>query len=140
MRERLKHDVFPNLPAAPKGKVIFTGLADLADFVANAEPEFAGNAMLCAVNQASYLLRRQVQSQSRDFKEHERPGRAIRHPRVSSLWQTHEPPHRWQDLLSVLWLLSLPQLQRHPRNRTLKRHAPHREVNVEVRFTISPSG
>jgi four helix bundle suffix protein len=70
MRERLKHDVFPNLPAAPKGKVVLTGLAGLAEFVAKAEPEFAANAMLCAVNQASYLLKRQIQSQGRDFKEH----------------------------------------------------------------------
>jgi len=67
--ERLKHDVFPNLPTAPKGKVVLTGLAGLAEFVAKADPEFAGNAMLCAVNQASYLLKPQVQSQSRDFKE-----------------------------------------------------------------------
>lgn len=70
MRERLKHDLFPNLPAAPKGKVVLTGLAGLAEFVAKAEPEFAANAMLCAANQASYLLKRQVQSQGRDFKEH----------------------------------------------------------------------
>lgn len=70
MRERLKHDVFPKLPAAPKGKIILTGLAGLADFVAKADPEFAANAMLCAVNQASYLLKKQIESQSRDFQEH----------------------------------------------------------------------
>ncbi|WP_395716467.1 four helix bundle suffix domain-containing protein [Prosthecobacter sp.] len=70
MRERLKHDIFPNLPPAPKNKVVLTGLAGLAEFVSKADPELAGNAMLCAVNQASYLLKRQVESQSRDFKEH----------------------------------------------------------------------
>jgi len=51
MRERLKHDVAPNLPAAPEGTVRLTGLAGLAVFVAKAEPELAANAMLCAVNQ-----------------------------------------------------------------------------------------
>jgi restriction system protein len=69
MRERLKHDVYPNPPRPAKGKVILTGLAGLADFVAKAEPEYAANAMLCAVNQAAYLIRRQVESLSRDFAE-----------------------------------------------------------------------
>ena len=70
MRERLKHDVAPDLPPAPEGKVRLTGLAGLSQFVAKAEPELAANAMLCAVNQAAYLLRRQIESQSRDFVEH----------------------------------------------------------------------
>jgi restriction system protein len=70
MRERLKHDLFPSLPLAPKGKVILTGLAGLAEFVAKADPEFAANAMLCAINQATYLLKRQLESQAREFKEH----------------------------------------------------------------------
>jgi four helix bundle suffix protein len=70
VRERLKHDVFPNLPA-PKSKdqVILTGLAGLADFVKRAEAELAANAMLCAINQAAYLLKRQIESQAKDFKE-----------------------------------------------------------------------
>ena len=70
MRERLKHDVVPNLPPAPEGTVRLTGLAGLSKFVAKAEPELAANAMLCAVNQAAYLLRRQIEQQSRDFIEH----------------------------------------------------------------------
>jgi restriction system protein len=70
MRERLKHDVTPDLPPAPEGKVRLTSLAGLSQFVAKAEPELAANAMLCAVNQAAYLLRRQIESQSRDFVEH----------------------------------------------------------------------
>jgi four helix bundle suffix protein len=41
----------------------------LSAFVAKAEPELAANAMLCAVNQAAYLLHRQLESQSRDFIE-----------------------------------------------------------------------
>ena len=45
MRERLRHEVAPDLP------------------------ELAANAMLCAVNQAAYLLRRQVEQQGRDFVE-----------------------------------------------------------------------
>lgn len=69
MRERLKQDVVPNLPPAAKGKVRLTGLAGLSDFVAKVEAEVAANAMLCAVNQAAYLLRRQVEQQSRDFVE-----------------------------------------------------------------------
>ena len=71
MRERLMHDVFPNLPA-PKSKdqVILTGLAGLTDFVKRAEAELAANAMLCAINQAAYLLKRQIESQAKDFKEH----------------------------------------------------------------------
>lgn len=71
MRARLKHDVFPNLPASKsKDQVILTGLAGLADFVKRAEPELAANAMLCAINQAAYLLKRQIESQAKDFKEH----------------------------------------------------------------------
>ena len=71
MRERLKHDVYPKLPAArDKNKVILTGLVGLSDFVKKAGPELAANAMLCAINQAAYLLKRQLESQARDFKEH----------------------------------------------------------------------
>jgi restriction system protein len=67
MRERLREDHVANLPPAPAGKVRLTGLAGLADFVAKAEPELAANAMLCAVNQAVYLLGRQIESQGRSF-------------------------------------------------------------------------
>jgi restriction system protein len=69
MRARLKQDVARELPSAPSGAVRLTGLAGLSDFVAKADPELAANAMLCAVNQAAYLLRRQVEQQSRDFVE-----------------------------------------------------------------------
>ena len=37
--------------------------------MSKAEPELAANAMLCAVNQAAYLLKRQLESQSREFLE-----------------------------------------------------------------------
>ncbi len=70
MRQRLQHDVAPALPPAAAGKVRLTGLAGLSEFVAKASPELAANAMLCAVNQAAYLLRRQIESQGRDFVEH----------------------------------------------------------------------
>ena len=70
MRERLQHDVCPDLPPAKPDAVRLTGLAGLATFVAKAEPELAANAMLCATNQAAYLLRRQVESQGRDFLKH----------------------------------------------------------------------
>ncbi len=67
MRERLKHDAAPDLPPATPGTIRLTGLAGLAAFVAEAEAELAANAMLCAVNQAAYLLRRQIEAQSRQF-------------------------------------------------------------------------
>jgi four helix bundle suffix protein len=69
MRERLRHDQIANLLPAPQGKVRLTGLGGLADFVAKAEPELAGNAMICAVHQAVYLLKRQIESQGRRFLE-----------------------------------------------------------------------
>lgn len=69
MRERLQQDLVPGLPPAKDKVVRLTGLAGLADFVGKAEPELATNAMLCAVNQAAYLLRRQLTSQARDFTE-----------------------------------------------------------------------
>ncbi len=69
MRERLKHDIAPDLPPAAPGVVRLTGLASLSDFVAKAEPELAANAMLSAVNQTAYLLKRQVESQGREFLE-----------------------------------------------------------------------
>ena len=67
MRERLKHDIAPNLPPARQGVVRLTGLAGLSNFVAKADPELAANAMLCAVNQAAYLLKRQIESQEKEF-------------------------------------------------------------------------
>ncbi len=68
MRERLRHDHVTNLPPAPAGTVRLTGLAGLADFVGHADAEIAGNAMVCAIHQAVYLLKRQVESQGRKFR------------------------------------------------------------------------
>lgn len=69
MRERLRYDVAPDLPPEQAGRPRLTGLNGLTAFVAKADPEIAGNAMLCAVNQAAYLLRRLLERQSRDFVE-----------------------------------------------------------------------
>jgi four helix bundle suffix protein len=69
MRARLAKDRAENLPGAKPGVVRLTGLFGLAEFVEKAEPELAANAMLCAVNQAAYLLKRQIQSQGREFLE-----------------------------------------------------------------------
>ena len=69
MRARLSQDYSNDLPPAPAGTVRLSGLSGLADFVAEAEPELAGNAMLCAVHQAVYLLNRQLRSQGRSFLE-----------------------------------------------------------------------
>ena len=70
MRARLAQDFVPAKGKLPAGKVFLSGLSGLSDFVAKAEPELAANAMLCAVHQAAYLLRRQLQSQGRAFLEH----------------------------------------------------------------------
>lgn len=67
MRERLSRDRVSNLPPAKPGRVRLKGLAGLSEFVALAEPEIAANAMICAVHQAAYLLRRQIESQGREF-------------------------------------------------------------------------
>ena len=69
MRARLAQDHVPNLKPAPGGGVRLAGLAGLSEFVEKAAPELAANAMLCAVNQAAYLLKRQLQSQGRTFLE-----------------------------------------------------------------------
>jgi restriction system protein len=66
MRTRLMRDRV-SIPPASNGKVRLTGLLGLSDFIAKAEPEIAANAMLCAVNQAAYLLHRQLASQGRAF-------------------------------------------------------------------------
>ncbi len=68
MRARLREEHAANLPA-PAGKVRLTGLAGLANFVAKADPELVGNAMICAINQAVYLLNRQLKSQGEAFVE-----------------------------------------------------------------------
>jgi four helix bundle suffix protein len=69
MRARLAADRITKLPPARNGAVRLSGLFGLSDFVAEAAPEIAANAMLCAVNQAAYLLRRQLESQGRSFVE-----------------------------------------------------------------------
>jgi len=69
MRERLRHDHVSDLPSAPPDRVQLTGLAGLADFVGKADPEIAGNAMICAIHQAVYLLKRQIEAQGRQFMQ-----------------------------------------------------------------------
>ena len=58
MRARLMRDRVP---------IPLTSLLGLSDFVQKANPELVANAMLCAVNQAAYLLHRQLESQGRAF-------------------------------------------------------------------------
>jgi four helix bundle suffix protein len=69
MRDRLRKDRVETSQHDGKDVLRLTGLTGLPDFVARADPELAGNAMLCAVNQATYLLRRQIESQARRFLE-----------------------------------------------------------------------
>jgi four helix bundle suffix protein len=67
MRARLAQDATPNLPPARAGMVRLSGLFGLSEFVEKAAPELAANAMLCAVNQAAYLLKRQLENQGETF-------------------------------------------------------------------------
>jgi restriction system protein len=69
MRARLARDHAPELPPAPAGRVRLRGLAGLSEFVERAAPELAANAMVCVVNQAAYLLKRQLESQGQTFVE-----------------------------------------------------------------------
>ena len=66
MRARLAQD-HAAPPPAVDGRIRLAGLFGLSEFVAKAEPEFAANALLCAVHQASYLLHRQLESQGQTF-------------------------------------------------------------------------
>ena len=68
MRARLAQDVAPTLRSS-SGVVRLTGLRGLSEFVHRADPELAANAMICAVNQAAYLLKRQLESQGVEFLE-----------------------------------------------------------------------
>jgi restriction system protein len=67
MRARLAQDRVTDLPPARDGVVRLAGLSGLSQFVEHAAPELAANAMLCAVNQAAYLLKRQLESQGENF-------------------------------------------------------------------------
>jgi len=69
MRARLTQDVAVKVRPAKAGGVRLKGLLGLSEFVEKAAPELAANAMLCAVNQAAYLLRRQLESQGQTFIE-----------------------------------------------------------------------
>jgi four helix bundle suffix protein len=69
MRARLARDHATDLPPAPAGRVRLRGLAGLSEFVDRAAPELAANAMVCVVNQAAYLLKRQLESQGQTFVE-----------------------------------------------------------------------
>jgi restriction system protein len=44
--------------------------SDLSDVMKKAPPEVAANTLLCLINQASYLLHRQLERLERDFVEH----------------------------------------------------------------------
>jgi restriction system protein len=67
MRARLAKDDAPGLPPATASQVRLRGLAGLSEFVERAAPELAANAMVCVVNQAAYLLKRQLESQGQTF-------------------------------------------------------------------------
>lgn len=69
MRARLAEDRAAVRPAGRPGTVRLTGLFGLSEFVERAAPELAANAMLCAVNQAAYLLKRQLENQGETFVE-----------------------------------------------------------------------
>jgi restriction system protein len=89
MRARLMQDRVAIPPSG--GKVRLAGLFGLSDFVAKAQPEFAANAMLCAVNQAAYLLRRQLESQGRAFLDNGGFTEKLHAARISARNPTPEP-------------------------------------------------
>jgi len=134
MRARLAQDHAPDLPPAPAGGVRLRGLAGLSEFVEQAAPELAGNAMLCAVNQAAYLLKRQLESQARLLwraggSRRSFTGRGVRGKSRTGLTSRmgrtnhparcvaiHAPAHgaqRFEDRPAVLGLLRLSRLQGH---------------------------
>ncbi len=67
MRARLQRERDDSRPPTAVGPAQLSGLAGLAEFVGKADPEIAGNAMICAIHQAGYLLKRQIESQGRRF-------------------------------------------------------------------------
>ena len=69
MRARLAKDRRARPAARACRRVRLRGLAGLSEFVERAAPELAANAMVCAVNQAAYLLKRQLESQGQTFVE-----------------------------------------------------------------------
>jgi restriction system protein len=91
MRARLAQDTVAFQRGTPKGKVVLTGLSGLSDFVAKAAPELAANAMLCAVNQAAYLLHRQLQSQGQAFLEEGGFTERLRSTRVAAREKPADP-------------------------------------------------
>ncbi len=62
MRKRLQQPGEQSPPVESAGVLRLNGLDGLAAFVELAEPEIAANALLCATNQAAYLLKRQLQA------------------------------------------------------------------------------
>lgn len=110
MRERLKHDKAPGLPAAPPGKVRLTGLAGLSDFVGKAEPELAAErhalrgepSRLPAETptgkpEPGVFGKRRVHGElvrRTDEEEGVRQARLVGRSRVPGLRQAHAPPNR----------------------------------------------
>lgn len=70
MRLRLRADDIGDLPASPTAPVRLRGLAHLANVVRDAHPEIAANALICAIHQATYMLRRQIVAQEAAFARH----------------------------------------------------------------------
>ncbi|MFI4911023.1 MAG: four helix bundle suffix domain-containing protein [Sedimentisphaeraceae bacterium JB056] len=66
MRKRLQEDKI-NLPSRNDNKPQLTGLNDLCEFIKVCQPEIAANAILCLINQASYLLGKQIKRLEEDF-------------------------------------------------------------------------
>lgn len=67
MRQRLRQERIENLTPRPDEKPQLTGYAEIADFINRCEPEIAANAMICLINQASFLLDRQIKRLEADF-------------------------------------------------------------------------
>jgi len=156
MRAPLAKDHAPDLPPAPDGRVPLRGLAGLSEFVERASPELSANAMLCVVNQAAYLLKRQLEAQGQTFLGSggftERLYAARTQARKSDksdlsypsdkpsqahapACPPHAPPHRSQRSTpqpTFLGLLPLSRLQRHARHKSVRNVRPVRHVGSQV--------
>ena len=111
--------------------------------IAKATAEVAANTLICLINQATYLLKRQIENQGRDFVEHggftERLYQARSRfqdegeqpcagPGLPPMWEAHDPSHRAQRIPrrpTVLGLLRLPRLHRNSPGRPSR---PTREI------------
>jgi len=92
MRDRLAKDQADDLPPISDGTTRLTGLSGLSDFVSEADPEIAANAMICAIHQAVYLLSQQLKSQGEAFLSAGGFSENLYHSRQQAREENHSAP------------------------------------------------